>query len=67
LHVAFYQWLTSIGADMSDVGRLVGASETRTHRPKGGEAVGHHIIHVMRHNAIERGMDARDFEGDEDR
>jgi fumarate reductase (cytochrome) len=53
------QWLTSIGADMSDVGRMGGASQTRTHRPKGGEAVGHHIIHVMRQNAIKRGMDVR--------
>jgi fumarate reductase (cytochrome) len=52
-------WLTSIGADMSDVGRMGGASQSRTHRPRGGEAVGHHIIHVMRQNAIKRGLDVR--------
>jgi fumarate reductase flavoprotein subunit len=50
-------WLTAMGADMSDVGRMGGASVNRTHRPTGGEAVGHHIIHVMRQNAIKRGMD----------
>lgn len=53
------QWLTSIGADMSDIGRMGGASQSRTHRPRGGEAVGHHIIHIMRQNAIKRGMDVR--------
>lgn len=52
-------WLTSVGADMSDVGRMGGASLDRCHRPTGGEAVGHHIIHVMRQNAIKRGMDVR--------
>ncbi len=52
-------WLTSIGADMSDVGRMGGASVNRTHRPTGGDAVGHHIVHVMRQNAIKRGMDVR--------
>ena len=52
-------WLTSIGADMSDVGRMAGASLSRTHRPTGGEAVGHHIVHVMRQNAIKRGLDVR--------
>jgi fumarate reductase flavoprotein subunit len=52
-------WLTAIGADMSDVGRMGGASVDRTHRPKGGDVVGHHIVHVMRQNAIKRGMDVR--------
>jgi fumarate reductase flavoprotein subunit len=52
-------WLTSLGADMSDVGRMGGASVSRTHRPSGGEVVGAHIIHVMRQNAIKRRMDVR--------
>ncbi len=52
-------WLTKIGADMSDIGRMGGASVDRCHRPTGGDAVGHHIIHVMRQNAIKRGMDVR--------
>ena len=29
-------WLTSIGADMSDIGRMGGASVSRTHRPTSG-------------------------------
>ncbi len=52
-------YLTSLGADMSDIGRMAGASRDRCHRPTGGEAVGHHIIQVMRTNAIKRGMDVR--------
>jgi fumarate reductase flavoprotein subunit len=52
-------WLTGIGADVSDVGRMGGASVNRTHRPTGGDAVGHHIVHVMRQNALKRGMDVR--------
>ncbi|MGZ8230558.1 MAG: flavocytochrome c [Burkholderiales bacterium] len=52
-------WLTGLGADMSDVGRMGGATVDRTHRPSGGKVVGQHIIHVMRQNAIKRGMDVR--------
>jgi fumarate reductase flavoprotein subunit len=52
-------YLTSLGADMSDIGRMGGASRDRCHRPTGGEVVGHHIIQVMRNNAIKRGMDVR--------
>lgn len=52
-------WLTGIGADMSDVGRMGGASVNRTHRPKGGDAVGHNIVHAMRQTAIKRGLDVR--------
>ena len=52
-------YLTALGADMSDVGRMGGASVDRTHRPSGGKVVGQHIIHVMRQNAIKRGMDVR--------
>ena len=33
-------WLTDLGADLSDVGRLGGHSVNRTHRPTGGAAVG---------------------------
>jgi fumarate reductase flavoprotein subunit len=56
---ASIDWLTALGADMSDVGRMGGASVSRTHRPTGGDAVGHHIVHVMRQNAIRRAMDVR--------
>jgi fumarate reductase flavoprotein subunit len=52
-------WLTSIGADISDVGRMAGASANRTHRPTGGAAVGAHIANVLRKNAADRQMDVR--------
>jgi len=52
-------WLTSLGADISDVGRMGGASVNRTHRPAGGYAVGAHIVNVLRHNAAERKIDIR--------
>lgn len=56
---ASVDWLTSIGADISDVGRMAGASVYRTHRPAGGAAVGAHIINVLRKNAEDRKMDVR--------
>jgi len=52
-------WLTSLGADISDVGRMAGASVYRTHRPTGGDAVGAHIVSVLRRNAAERKIDIR--------
>lgn len=52
-------WLTSIGADISDVGRMGGASVNRTHRPTGGRAVGAHIASVLRKNADQRKIDIR--------
>jgi fumarate reductase flavoprotein subunit len=52
-------WLTSIGADVSDVGRMAGASVNRTHRPTGGAAVGAHLIDVLRKNAVDRKIDVR--------
>ncbi|HAL85512.1 MAG TPA: flavocytochrome c [Deferribacteraceae bacterium] len=52
-------WLTSVGADMSDVGRMAGASVYRTHRPTGGKVVGAHIAIVLRNNAKARNMDVR--------
>jgi len=52
-------WLTSLGADISDVGRLGGASVNRTHRPTGGAAVGAHITQVLKKNAAERKIDIR--------
>lgn len=52
-------WLTSIGGDVSDVGRMAGASVNRTHRPTGGSAVGAHVIDVLRRNAADRKIDVR--------
>ncbi|KAB0671995.1 flavocytochrome c [Oryzomonas sagensis] len=56
---ASVDWLSSIGADMSDVGRMGGASVARTHRPNGGSAVGAHVIDVLRRNAAYRNIDIR--------
>lgn len=56
---ASVDWLTSIGADISDVGRMAGASANRTHRPTGGAAVGAHIANVLKKNAMDRKMDVR--------
>ncbi|MCL2309418.1 MAG: flavocytochrome c [Proteobacteria bacterium] len=52
-------FLLSLGADVTDLGRMAGASVNRTHRPTGGEAVGHNLVHTLRQNAIKRGLDVR--------
>ena len=53
------EWLTKLGADLSDVGRFGGASVDRIHRPRGGAAVGAHIVKVLRKNASLRQIDIR--------
>lgn len=53
------EWLTELGADLSDVGRLGGSSVNRSHRPKGGAAVGAHITQVLKENATKRNIDIR--------
>ncbi len=52
-------WLTSLGADLSDVGRLGGHSVNRTHRPTGGAAVGGHIVQTLKTAAEDRGVEIR--------
>ena len=52
-------WLIALGADLSDVGRLAGASVNRAHRPTGGAAVGAHIVNVLRKNVADRKIDVR--------
>ncbi|HTG01368.1 MAG TPA: flavocytochrome c [Nitrospirota bacterium] len=56
---ASVDWLTALGADLSDVGRMGGASVNRTHRPSGGAAVGAHITQVLKKNADDRKIDIR--------
>ncbi|MDC7235329.1 MAG: flavocytochrome c [Spirochaetales bacterium] len=41
------KWLVSLGADLSDVGRMGGSTNNRTHRPTGGAGVGAHIVSVL--------------------
>ena len=50
-------WLTDLGADLSDVGRLGGASVNRAHRPKGGKAVGAHIAGTLQKVAEAAGVE----------
>lgn len=49
-------WLTDLGADLSDVGSLGGATNKRAHRPTGGAPVGDHLVSVLSKNAKERGI-----------
>ncbi len=56
---ASIDWLTSMGADMTDVGRMGGASVNRSHRPTGGAGVGAHVAQVLWNNAVKRGTDIR--------
>lgn len=41
-------WLTDLGTDLSDVGLMGGSSVKRTHRPKGGTAIGPHLMMVLK-------------------
>ncbi|WP_083461543.1 flavocytochrome c [Cellulosilyticum ruminicola] len=50
-------WLTDLGADLSDVGSLGGATNKRAHRPAGGAAVGNHLVEVLSANVAERGIE----------
>lgn len=52
-------WLTKLGADLSDVGRLAGASVNRAHRPAGGGAVGAEIVSTLKKAAEDRKIDIR--------
>ena len=52
-------WLTGLGADLSDVGRMGGASVNRSHRPAGGAGVGAHVAQVLWDGAVERDVDIR--------
>ncbi|GLP95024.1 flavocytochrome c [Paraferrimonas sedimenticola] len=52
-------WLTGLGADLNDVGRMGGASVNRSHRPTGGAGVGAHVIQVLYDNSVKRDIDLR--------
>lgn len=56
---ATVDWLTSLGADLSDVGRMAGASVNRTHRPAGGKAVGEHLVSTLHKAALAAGIEVR--------
>lgn len=52
-------WLMGIGVDLSDVGKMAGSTNQRTHRPQGGAAVGAHMIPVMEEAANKVDVDLR--------
>lgn len=52
-------WLTEIGADLSDVGIMAGATNYRTHRPTGGAAVGAHLVDTLKVAAENEKVDLR--------
>ncbi len=52
-------WLVSLGVDLTDVGKMAGSTNKRTHRPQGGAAVGAHMIPVLEAAAKTVGVDLR--------
>lgn len=52
-------WLMELGVDLSDVGKMAGSTNSRTHRPKGGAAVGAHMVPVLEEAAKNVGVDLR--------
>ncbi|PIE04165.1 MAG: flavocytochrome c [Spirochaetales bacterium] len=50
------EWLTSLGGDFTDVGRMGGASVNRCHRPTGGAAAGNHLVQVLHAAVKEKGI-----------
>ena len=56
---ATISWLTGMGADLSDVGLMGGSSVKRTHRPKGGTAIGPHLVKVLKEAAAHQNIEIR--------
>ncbi len=52
-------WLIGLGMDLSDVGKLGGATNKRAHRPAGGAAIGAHFVKVMLAAAEKAGAEIR--------
>ncbi len=53
------EWLKENGTDLSDVGRMGGASANRAHRPTGGKAVGAHLAGTLQKVADSAGVEIR--------
>ena len=56
---ATISWLTKMGADLSDVGLMAGSSVKRTHRPKGGTAIGPHLMKVLKEATTHQNIEIR--------
>ena len=52
-------WLSSLGADLSDVGLMGGSSVKRTHRPQGGTAIGAHLMKVLKEASVKANVEIR--------
>lgn len=52
-------WLISLGADLTDVGKMAGSTNNRTHRPQGGAPVGSHLVSVLESVVKTSGIDLR--------
>ena len=52
-------WLTGLGADLSDVGLMGGSSVKRTHRPKGGTAIGPHLMKILKDATSNKNIEIR--------
>jgi len=52
-------WLVSLGANLSDVGKLAGSSVARSHRPKGGAAIGAHLVKVLEESSVKHEIPIR--------
>ena len=52
-------WLTGLGADLSDVGLMGGSSVKRTHRPKGGTAIGPHLMKTLKAATSNKNIEIR--------
>ncbi len=53
------EWLISLGADLTDVGKMAGSTNSRTHRPQGGAPVGAHLVPILKRAADDAGADIR--------
>ncbi|MBO7575392.1 MAG: flavocytochrome c [Bacteroidales bacterium] len=56
---ATVSWLSSLGADLSDVGLMGGSSVKRAHRPKGGAAIGPHLMKVLKEASSRANIEIR--------
>lgn len=52
-------WLIGRGADLSDVGLMGGSSVKRTHRPKGGTAIGPHLMKILKKASADENIEIR--------
>lgn len=52
-------WLIGLGTDLSDVGLMGGSSVKRTHRPKGGTAIGPHLMKVLKDASASKNVEIR--------